>query len=143
METYNPVLSHIIKTIHYRFSKATAGSKDDFGIFKLNEHTRSPNEIVHHMLDLATKTKSMVQSGEFTVSSYQPLDFINETKRFLIELESLQLAISSIQIDIQLSKKLLQGPISDMLTHIGQIAMLNGLHGNKIKKESYFHAEIN
>jgi hypothetical protein len=142
METHYQVLSHIIKTIQYRFIKAITGSKEDFGLFRLNEHTRSPNEIVYHMFDLAAKTKCMIKSGHFDVPSHQLPDFSGETKRFLSELEELQLVIDSFTIDLELSKKLLQGPILDMVTHIGQISMLNGLHGNKIQKESYYNADI-
>ncbi len=142
MEIHIQVLSHVIKTIQYRFIKATTGSKEDFGTFKLNEQTRSPNEIIHHMFDLAAKTKSMLNRGHFIVSVYELLDFPDETKRFLNELEELQLTIDSVRIDLELSKKLLQGPILDMVTHIGQIAMLNGLHGNKIQKENYYNAAL-
>ena len=39
-------------------------------------------------------------------------------------------------------EKLLQGPIADALTHIGQIAMMRRLAGAPIKSESYFVAEI-
>jgi len=39
-------------------------------------------------------------------------------------------------------EKLLQGPIADALTHIGQIAMIRRLAGVPIKGENYFAAEI-
>lgn len=45
-------------------------------------------------------------------------------------------------IDEDMAQKLLQGPVIDMATHIGQIAMLNGLHGNKIPKQNYFAADV-
>jgi hypothetical protein len=37
---------------------------------------------------------------------------------------------------------LFQGPVSDALNHIGQIAMLRRLAGSPIKGENYFKAEI-
>jgi hypothetical protein len=39
-------------------------------------------------------------------------------------------------------EKILQGPIADALTHIGQIVMLRRLAGKPIHPESYFIAEI-
>src|SRR6266496_3863670 len=39
-------------------------------------------------------------------------------------------------------EKLLQGPIADALTHVGQIAMLRRMAGAPVKGESYFAAEI-
>ncbi len=37
---------------------------------------------------------------------------------------------------------LLQAPVADSLTHIGQIAMLRRLAGSPVKGENYFKAEI-
>jgi hypothetical protein len=39
-------------------------------------------------------------------------------------------------------EKLLQGPIADALTHVGQIAMLRRMGGGPIKGESYYAADI-
>jgi hypothetical protein len=37
---------------------------------------------------------------------------------------------------------MMQGPIADALTHVGQIVMLRRLAGKPIHAESYFTAEI-
>jgi hypothetical protein len=39
-------------------------------------------------------------------------------------------------------EKLLQGPIADALTHIGQIAMLRRIAGTAIRGENYHRADI-
>jgi len=39
-------------------------------------------------------------------------------------------------------EKLLQGPVADSLTHVGQIAMLRRLAGCAMKGENYYVAEI-
>jgi hypothetical protein len=136
------ILIHSIKAIEYRFRKAIAGSENNFGHFKINEDTRSPNEIIKHMFDLATKTRTMINDGHFNCPAPENLEFKEECERFLFALEELKVAISNKEPDIGLSKKLLQGPILDIATHIGQIAMLNGLNGNKIPRESYYSADI-
>jgi hypothetical protein len=142
MTEKNEILNHSIKAIEYRFKKATAGSKDNFGDFKISDHTRTPNEIINHMFDLATKTKTMIREGHFNCPLPERLEFKAETKRFLSGLKELQTVIGETEIEIEISKKLLQGPILDIVTHIGQIAMLNGLNGNKISKESYYSANL-
>jgi hypothetical protein len=38
--------------------------------------------------------------------------------------------------------KLLQGPIADAMTHVGQLAMLRHLFGFPIRGENYFRADI-
>ncbi|PSL48297.1 hypothetical protein CLV51_1021164 [Chitinophaga niastensis] len=142
MTQVNEILKHSINAIEYRFIKATAGSKDNFGDYKISDHTRSPNEIINHMYDLATKTKTMIKEGHFNCPVPESLKFEDEVKRFLSAIKELEAVIANSEISIEISKKLLQGPILDMATHIGQIAMLNGLNGNKITKESYFAADL-
>jgi len=39
-------------------------------------------------------------------------------------------------------EKLVQGPIGDALTHIGQIVMLRRVAGKPVRVASYFEAEI-
>lgn len=39
-------------------------------------------------------------------------------------------------------EKLIQGPIGDALTHVGQIVMLRRVAGKPVRVESYFAAEI-
>ena len=39
-------------------------------------------------------------------------------------------------------EKLVQGPIGDALTHVGQIVMLRRMSGNPIQSPGYFTAEI-
>lgn len=138
----NQLLIHVIKTIAYRFIKSITGSKDDFGVLKINAHTRSPNEIIHHMYDLVIKTRMMVKEGHFNVPVPPALNFHDEQKRFITALQDLQSVLEEANLEQALSKQLLQGPLLDIVTHIGQLAMLNGIHGNKIPKESYFIAEI-
>ena len=39
-------------------------------------------------------------------------------------------------------EKLIQGPLADALTHVGQLAMLRGMAGVPIRPESYARADI-
>lgn len=38
--------------------------------------------------------------------------------------------------------KLIQGPLADALTHVGQLAMLGGMAGAPVRPESYARAAI-
>ncbi len=57
-------------------------------------------------------------------------------------MEELDFILSEKDIDINYSKKLVQGPLSDVLSHIGQISLLRGLSGNKLSGEDFSSAEI-
>jgi hypothetical protein len=39
-------------------------------------------------------------------------------------------------------EKLIQGPIADALTHVGQIVLLRRVAGKPVRVESYFTVEI-
>jgi hypothetical protein len=51
---------------------------------------------------------------------------------FLVSSEPLQASVDA----------LFQGPVADVLTHVGQLAMLRRLAGCPIKGENYFKAEV-
>lgn len=142
MKENNIFLNHSIKTIEYRFRKAIEGSSDNFGNFKISNQSRTPNEIINHMFDLAAKTKSMIIHGHFNCSTPENLKFEKEIERFLLMLKELKEEIQKKEISLEISKKLLQGPIIDITTHIGQISMLNGLNGNKIIKQDYYSTDL-
>lgn len=142
MEFENELLVHAIKAVGYRFEKSVRGSKEGFGTYKISTHTRSPNEIINHMFDLVQKTASMIIEGHFNCPAPEEISFSEECERFLKGLKELEKVVAQHEINLLVSKKLLQGPILDIGTHVGQIAMLNGLHGNKISKENFYSADV-
>ncbi|MEQ8812754.1 MAG: hypothetical protein RIE59_27020 [Imperialibacter sp.] len=138
----NELLRHAIAAIIYRFNKAIAHTTEGFGEYKVSDHTRSPNEIVNHMTDLALKAIMMVSEGHFNSPAPASLTFKNEVIRFNESLTAFSKVLEAKELHASLAKKLLQGPVLDMATHVGQIAMLNGLNGNKVPKENYFAADV-
>ena len=40
------------------------------------------------------------------------------------------------------AERLFQGPIADAFTHVGQLAMLRGLAGERVRAENYFGADV-
>ncbi|MEQ9377900.1 MAG: hypothetical protein RIG68_22120 [Imperialibacter sp.] len=138
----NELLSHTVAAIRYRLTRAVAQTSDGFGEYKVSAHTRTPNEIINHMTDLALKATMMVEEVHFNSPAPTQLTFEKELARFNESLTALSKLLEAKELDPSLMKKLLQGPILDMATHVGQIAMLNGLNGNKVPKENYFAADM-
>jgi hypothetical protein len=138
----NDLLNHAVKAIKYRFEKATLASLENFGEFKVGQHTRTPSEIINHMFDLVNKTNCKIEEGHFNCSPPEQLNFKEECKRFITRLETLNETLQYAQIEMDVCKKLLQGPLLDITTHIGQIALLNGLNQNKIPKENYYAIDL-
>lgn len=139
---HNELLRHCLATISYRFRKAVHGQDGDFGDFQLGKGSRSSNEIVRHMFQVIDWTVSFVREEKIERGAPDALGFTGEVERFLDVLRKLDACFEAVDLPLPYAKKLLQGPLSDTLTHVGQIAMLSRLHGKPIQGEDFSAAEI-
>lgn len=138
----NEYLRHTLATIDYRFQKSVKYQNADFGNFTLGKESRSPAEIINHMYFVLSSTTRYIQ--EQTIQKEEPdqLDLALEIERFKSAIKNLDEVLSENELDINYSKRLLQGPLSDMLTHIGQISMLSRLNNNPIEWEDFSSSPI-
>ena len=65
-----------------------------------------------------------------------------ETDRFFAALKRFDDYLASAEPLQETAEKLIQAPLADALTHIGQIAMMRRMAGSPIKGEGYIAAEI-
>ncbi len=71
-----------------------------------------------------------------------PLPWAEEQRRFFAALKALDAyLVSGGRINAPL-ERLFQGPVSDALTHVGQLAMLRRLAGCAIRGENYYVAKV-
>ncbi len=140
--TKNEFLRHTLATIAYRFQKSVSVAGKDFADFGLGKGSRNAIEIIHHVYHVLWWTRVFVQEERFIKEKPEKLSFALEIKRVNDELAVLDKVFSETSLDMDFSKRLLQGPLSDVLTHIGQLSMLNRLNGHPIKGEDFSSAEI-
>ena len=69
-------------------------------------------------------------------------DWDVEVRRFFDGLAALDGELAADRPFDGSAEQLIQGPLADALTHVGQLAMLRGMQGAPIKPESYARAEI-
>jgi hypothetical protein len=138
----NELLRHIISTIKYRFEKSINESNVAFSDFSLGKDSRSPKEIVQHMNDVIYSTRVFIEKEALPQKKLEKLNFEKEIERFKAELKRVDTLLDTETLDINYSKRLVQGPFSDLLTHIGQIAMLQRLVDNPIDGEDFSRSEI-
>ena len=62
--------------------------------------------------------------------------------RFFVTLGAFDAYLASGEPIACATEQLLQGPIADALTHIGQIVMLRRLAGAPMRSENYFKADV-
>ena len=138
----NEFLRHTLATIKYRFEKSVKYRNDSFGNYSLGKGSRTPIEIINHMYTVLNWTTIFIQEERRSNEQAVQLSLDLEIERFTEEITRLDEVLSNQSLDMNFSKKLLQGPLSDILTHIGQISMLSRLNDQPIEGEDFSSSPI-
>jgi hypothetical protein len=134
-------LRHTLATIAYRAAKVERYAPPGFGDFKLGKAARTPVEIVAHMGDLFDWALTMAQGKEVWVQT-KPKAWRIEVQRFHASLLELDRYLASDAPLGATPEELFQGPISDALTHIGQVAIMRRQDDSPVRSEVYARADI-
>jgi hypothetical protein len=135
------LLRHTLATLAYRGAKAIRNAGPNFANFSCGDTSRTPVRILAHIGDLMDWALSMSE-GRREWKDSLPLEWEKECQRFFAAVKALDDFLASEKPLAVSAEKLVQGPIADALTHVGQIAMLRRMAGVPMKGESYFVAEI-
>jgi hypothetical protein len=135
------LLRHTLATIAYRGKKILCDAPDDFSIFKSGETTRTPGQVVAHLGDLFDWAFSMA-SGKPAWHDSQPQAWPKDVDRFFAALKKFDDFLAGPEQLKASPEVLFQGPVSDALNHLGQLAMLRRMAGSPIKGENYCEAEV-
>jgi hypothetical protein len=139
MDEKRELLRHTLATLAYRATRALEGSPDEFGAF--SGAGREPCKILAHMGDLFDWALSTAEGQERWHDS-RSLPWPAEQKRFFAALEAFDAFLASPAPLHTSIEKLLQGPVADAFTHVGQLAMLRRLAGCPIRGENFYVAAI-
>ncbi len=135
------VLRHLTATLAYRAAKVLREVPPGFDAGTCGPATRRPVQIVAHMADLLAWAMTLVQ-GDYVWKALGGDDWNVEVQRFFSGLAELDRALAADALSTDSAHKLIQGPLADALTHVGQLAMLRGMSGHPVRPESYARAEI-
>ena len=133
------LLRHTLATVAYRATRALEGAPEEFGEFA--GAGRRPVEILAHMGDLFDWALTAVR-GEMRWHNSTPLEWKAEKQRFFAALTALDAALASNEAMRAPIDRLMQGPVADALTHVGQLAMLRRLAGCPARGENFYAAGI-
>jgi len=134
------VLRHLAATLAYRAAKVLRDVTADFGARSFGDASRTPVQIVAHLGDLMAWSVTLAR-GENVWKAEGSADWHAEVSRFFHHLAALDRELASDTFAGSM-EKLIQGPLADALTHVGQLAMLRGMAGVPVRPESYPRAEI-
>lgn len=136
------LLRHFLAALAYRTQKALRGAPPEFGEFRAGHEARSPEELVRHMTSVLGYARTFFVGGQYRPAALPSLR--EEVVRFHEMVESLAAHVSGEEplLDQTTAERLLQGPLSDAMTHAGQLAMLRRLAGIPVPPENFIVAEI-
>lgn len=135
------LLQHMLAALAYRTQKALRGAGRGFGDQRVAPTLRTPRELMLHMTSVLGYARTMLRGGVFLPEPLPTLD--EEVTRFHETLEALAADLGDTTLTAQITdEQFLQGPLSDAMTHAGQLAMLRRLSDVPVASENFIFAAI-
>ena len=135
------VVRHLVATLAYRAAKVLRDVPDGFANATFGDATRRPVRIVAHLADLMAWGVTIAR-GDVKWKPEGSDDWTTEVNRFFAGLAAIDGELAAEGPFAGSLEQLIQGPLADALTHVGQLAMLRGMSGAPVRPESYARAEI-
>ena len=138
------MVRHFLAALAYRFHKAVNDAPEGFEALDAGHGIRSPRDIVHHMNGVLGYGKVVLETGEVGHWHHVPdLGWQQEVALVHRTLQAIDAFLAAEgRIDPDRLTRLLQGPLSDAMTHVGQLAMLRRIAGSPIHGENFYRADI-
>ena len=133
-------LRQMVATLAYRAAKALRDAPPSFATYSCGSSSRTPVRIVAHMADLMSWGVSIAKGG-YVWRPEGSDDWNGEIIRFYRGLAELDAALAEESFSGSVDK-LIQGPLADALTHVGQLSLMRGMAGCPVRPESYAKAPI-
>lgn len=137
------LVEHFLAAIAYRTQKALRDAPPSYPDFSAGAQARTPVEILRHMTSVLGYARTFKLGGSYPIKPDPLPDFAAEQRRFHEMLESLRDALAADgSLGTLTPQQLLQGPLADVMTHVGQLAMLRRLSGAPVAPENFIHADV-
>lgn len=136
----------MLATLGYRFSMAVKGAQPGFWLFHPGNNAATPTQLLHHMHHILLHVEASLNNNEVTrvpkpelephhVSQLEIFEALDRIDRKIVVAET-------FDSSLPLLYALVQGPLADFLTHVGQLAMIRRISGDPISPSSYFTAPV-
>lgn len=137
------LIRHVLAAIAYRAQKALRGAPAGFPDFAAGKQSRTPVEIVRHMTSVLGYARTFAIGGSYPIRP-EPLAHVDaEIARFHEVLASVSgMVAEDGSLGTLTAAQLLQGPFADVMTHVGQLALLRRLAGSPVAPENFIFADV-
>lgn len=143
MNQEQALLRHFLATIAYRTQKALRDAPQHYPHFAAGHQARTPVEVLRHMTSLMGYVRTLFLGGTFPVKPEPLPTLADEITRFHNMLADVgRLVTAGTPLRGISNQQLLQGPFADVMTHVGQLALLRRLADAPVAPENFIYAEI-
>lgn len=137
------LVEHVLAAIAYRTQKALRGAPAHYPDFAAGEQVRTPVELVRHMTSVLGYARTFAVGGSYPLKPEPLATFAEEQRRFHSMLEAVRDTLAPDgSLGALTPSQLLQGPFADVMSHVGQLAMLRRLAGSPVAPENFIFAEV-
>ena len=142
LTTAHDALRHVLVTLSDRFEHALDGAPAGFAEFDAGAGVRPPLELVHHLGHLMRFAAALWVGQE--VQPVEPRPWADELDAFRRELRALDATLRRWPTPTgpTPAHRVLQGPLLDAVTHVGQLATLRRLAGAPVGRRRYVLVEM-
>ncbi len=141
MSNHINLVRHLLATMAYRFQYAVRDAPKAFPDYDPGNEAIPPLDLVRHINILLDYVSSFF--GEPQDDGVQSLDWDESISRFHALLSTIDQRLEAESVPNGVTfETLLQGPLADALTHIGQLALLRRLSGSPVQKGRFRDAKI-
>ncbi len=138
-DTRRELMRHFLATLAYRLRKAIVGAPPNFAFFA--GAGKTPSAILSHMGDLLAWSISWYHEARWKSSEVGTWDA--NVARFFTLLQQLDALLASGKKPLCHSEeRMLQGPLADAMTHVGQLAMLRRMAGSPTRPENFAESKV-
>lgn len=140
------MVRHFLAALAYRFHKAVDGAPESFPSLDAGHGIRPPLDLVEHINGVLGYGQAMLDQGELADGYWHEVpkaDWRGQIELVHATLGGIDdLLASQRQFPAERLERLLQGPLADSMTHVGQLAMLRRVASSPIPAENFYAADI-
>ncbi|MCF8564651.1 hypothetical protein LLE49_07815 [Alicyclobacillus tolerans] len=134
-------VQHYLATLSYRFEKTIKDAPRHFSSVDIGHGVRTPIEIVNHMNHVLRYAIHAFEKSDLDETPL--LTWGDEVECFHQSVMRLyQLLKQGLEPHGATLEQIVQGPISDAMTHVGQLALLRRMADSPISGENFMAANI-
>ena len=135
------ILRHLVATIAFRASRALRDTPEDFESVRLAEGGMTARELLLHLSNVMSFALATVSGTERI--RHDAVKWPQEVERFYSLLAQIDTRLAEgASVLAGMDLKLVQGPLADALTHVGQLHAMRRMTGSPVPPTNYIQVEV-